>query len=157
MKTDWKKLIISILVCQLAGIIGSLFTTPAIDSWYAFLNKPVLRPPNWLFAPVWLTLYLMMGVSAYLIWQKGLAKKEVKTALAIFLIQLVLNSFWSIIFFGMKNLSLALIEILILWVFILLSIIKFYPTDKKAAWLLVPYLAWVSFASYLTYSILRLN
>ena len=141
----------------MAGIIGSLFTFPAIGSWYEKLNQPSFSPPNWLFGPVWTVLYLMMGVSAYLIWQKGLDNKTVRIALVIFAIQLILNSFWSIIFFGMKNLSFALAEIVILWIFIVLTIIKFYPIDKKAAYLLIPYLLWVSFATFLNYSILRLN
>lgn len=157
MKTSWLKLIVSIVICQLAGIIGSLFTTPAINTWYESLNQPTFRPPNWLFGPVWLVLYLLMGISAYLVWQKGLDKKEVRTALIIFAVQLVLNSFWSIIFFGMKNLSFALAEILVLWLFIILTIFKFYQIDKRAALLLIPYLLWVSFASFLNCSILRLN
>ncbi|MGB6839296.1 MAG: TspO/MBR family protein, partial [Microgenomates group bacterium] len=106
------KLIASIIICQLAGIIGAIFTTPSISDWYAGLNKPFFNPPNWLFGPAWTLLYLLMGISLYLVWkQKG--GIEIRTALIFFTIQLGLNTLWSIIFFGMRLPSVAFIEILI--------------------------------------------
>ena len=98
------RVIVSILACQFAGLIGSMFTMNAIPTWYAALNKPSFTPPNWLFAPAWTTLYLLMGIAAFLVWNKGLEKPGVKRSLAAFLVQLVLNTLWSILFFGMKSL-----------------------------------------------------
>ena len=151
------KLVISIVVCQGAGIIGSLFTTPAIPTWYAALQKPAFTPPNWLFAPAWITLYLLMGIAAFLIWRVGLENRRVRTALIIFLVQLVLNSLWSVVFFGMQSPLYGIIVIIILWLAILLTILKFARISSVAAWLLVPYILWVSFASALNISIWLLN
>ena len=120
------KLIASIIICQLAGIIGAVFTTPSISSWYAGLNKPSFNPPNWVFGPVWTLLYFLMGISLYLVWKQK-EGVETKTALIFFAIQLGLNTLWSIIFFGMRLPSVAFIEILILLLFIVLTIIKFFP------------------------------
>ncbi|HET6477981.1 MAG TPA: TspO/MBR family protein, partial [Dehalococcoidales bacterium] len=108
------KFIISIVVCQCAGIIGSVFTTPAIPTWYATLQKPVFTPPNWLFAPAWITLYLLMGVAAFLIWRIGLDDRRVRVALSIFLIQLVLNALWSVVFFGLQSPLYGFIVIVLL-------------------------------------------
>ncbi len=151
------KLIIAIVVSQLAGIIGSIFTMPSIDGWYALITKPALNPPSWVFGPVWTTLFVLMGISAFLIWKKGLDQKGVKVALGIFLGQLILNTLWSIIFFGLHSPFWAFIEIIFLWLAILTTIVAFYKISKTAGWLLVPYLLWVSFASYLNYSIYALN
>jgi tryptophan-rich sensory protein len=150
------KLVISIIICQLAGMIGSVFTMPAIPGWYVSLNKPSFGPPNWLFGPVWILLYTLMGISLYLVWsRKGSA--GAKTALILFAIQLGLNTLWSLIFFGLRLPSAAFLEILVLWLFILLTILKFFPISKVAAYLLIPYLLWVSFASLLNFYIFRLN
>lgn len=151
------KLIVAIVVSQLAGIIGSIFTSPSIASWYSVLTKPALNPPSWVFGPVWTTLFVFMGISAFLIWKKGLDQKGVKLALGIFLGQLVLNTLWSIIFFGLHSPFWAFIEIIFLWLAILATIVAFYKISKTASWLLIPYLLWVSFASYLNYSIYALN
>ncbi len=153
----WIKLTVSIGVSLLAGAIGSIFTTSSIGDWYAYLQKPELSPPNWLFGPVWITLYILMGIAAALVWQKELRDNQVKRALSIFILQLVLNTLWSIIFFGLKNPGLALIEIIIMWLTILWTIISFYKVSRPAAYLLLPYILWVSFATYLNYAIWRLN
>lgn len=147
------KLIIAIVVSELAGIIGSVFTAPAIPAWYAGLVKPALNPPAWVFAPVWTTLFLLMGIAAFFIWRQGLERGEVKIALGIFIIQLMLNTLWSIIFFGLKNPGAAFAELTLLWLAILATIITFAKISKLAAWLLVPYILWVSFAGYLNFSI----
>ena len=150
----WVKLIVSILICQIAGIIGSIFTTPSITTWYADLQQPAFSPPNWVFGPVWITLYTLMGISLYLVWNK---KNNVKIPLTLFFIQLILNSIWSIIFFGLQNSFYALIEIIILWIAILLTIISFYKISKKASLLLIPYIIWVTLAAILNYYIWVLN
>lgn len=149
------KLVGSIALCQSAGLIGSFFTVSSIQNWYNLLNQPSFRPPNWLFGPVWTILYTLMGISFYLIWiKKG---PLVKQALTIFLIHLFFNATWSIVFFGLHNIFLALINILVIWVFIVVLINKFWSLDKRASILLIPYLAWVSFATILNYSIWILN
>lgn len=150
------KLIASVLISQAAGAIGSLFTVQNIPTWYAGLNKPSFNPPNYLFGPVWITLYFIMGIAFYLVWRKS-ETENIKSAVWLFMIQLALNSVWSIIFFGYKNPMLGFMEIIVMWVFIVLCIVKFYPISKVAAWLLVPYLLWVSFASVLNFKIWMLN
>ncbi len=144
------QLIFSIGICLGVGILGSFFTISAIPTWYVTLNKPFFSPPNWLFAPVWTILYILMGISLYLVW----TKKKVST---IFWIQLIFNVAWSIIFFGMKNPTLALIDIVALWIAIVLTIKSFSKINKLAGQLLIPYLAWVSFASILNLFIVLLN
>jgi benzodiazapine receptor len=119
------------------------------------LNKPFFNPPHWLFGPVWITLYLLMGISLYLIWNND--GKDSKSALIVFSIQLGLNTLWSLLFFGLKNPLLAFIEIILLWLFIVLTILFFYQKSKTASFLLIPYLLWVSFASVLNFSIFYLN
>jgi tryptophan-rich sensory protein len=132
-----------------------VFTTSSIPTWYASLIKPSFNPPNWIFGPVWTTLYLLMGISLYLVWIRG-AKKN-RTALIWFGSQLALNSIWSILFFGLKSPLSAFIEIIFLWITILITIIYFYKTSKPAAYLLIPYILWVSFAAVLNISIVILN
>jgi len=147
----------SIIICQLAGIIGSVFTTSAIPTWFAGLKKPSFNPPSWLFGPVWITLYTMMGVSLYLVWQKRVEIKMVWPAVIFFLIHLAVNASWSIIFFGQKNPGMAFATIILLWLMIVISIALFYRINKTAGLLLIPYLLWVSFASILNYNIWKLN
>ena len=151
------KLIISIAVCQLAGFIGSLFTTPSIPTWYVTLNKPSFTPPNWIFGPVWTSLFLLMGISAYLIWRKGFQHKNVKMALLIFIVQLVLNVLWSILFFGLPSPFSAFVEIIILWLVILLTFVYFIRISQPAGILLLPYLIWVAFAAILNFHLWKLN
>jgi translocator protein len=151
------KLIAFIVISQLAGVVGSLFTFSAIPTWYAALKKPSFSPPNWIFGPVWITLYTLMGIAAYFVWQARDINKLAKPAIIIFLIHLALNALWSILFFGLKNPSLAFLEIIVLWLFIVVLVVLFYKIDKTAGYLLIPYLAWVSFAAFLNFSIWRLN
>jgi benzodiazapine receptor len=154
---DVIKLVVSIVACQCAGAIGSIFTTPAIPTWYAALEKPFFNPPNWLFAPAWITLYLLMGIAAFLVWRKGLGQRGVKAALVVFLVQLVLNALWSVVFFGLKSPLWGVVVILALWVAILLTILRFFKLSTAAGALLLPYILWVSFASVLNVSIWVLN
>lgn len=156
-KANFLKLIIALIIPQIFAIIGSLFTQSSMSDWYLLLEKPVFNPPNWLFGPVWTFLYLLMGIAAFLIWRRGLDKKEVRFSLIVFLFQLSLNLFWSFIFFSLKNPGIAFTEIISLWFAILATIIAFYQIHKKAAYLLIPYLLWVSFAAFLNFSIWQLN
>ena len=152
-----KLLVFSIVICQLAGVVGSFATTSAIPTWYVTLNKPSFNPPNWIFGPVWVTLYALMGISLYLVWQKVKDNKRAKYSVKIFIAHLLLNSLWSIVFFGFRDLSLALDVIAALWLLIVYVIYLFWKIDKRASYLLIPYLFWVSFASILNYSIWQLN
>lgn len=145
------------MICLLAGIIGSVFTYSAIPTWYASLNKPAFNPPNWIFGPVWTFLYITMGIAVYLIWQKGLKHPPAKIAITFFIIQLILNCFWSIAFFGFKSPIAGLMVLILLWIAILATIITYYKISIWAAILLIPYIFWVSFAGILNYSIVKLN
>lgn len=154
---DLPKLIASVAGCELVGLVGSFFTLPAIPTWYADLEKPFFAPPNWVFGPVWTLLYLLMGISFYLIWRQGLENKQVISAVKVFLIQLGLNFLWSPIFFGLQSPLLALLVIIAVWVMIVVTIKTFFPLSKWAAVLLIPYLLWVSFATLLNGAIVVLN
>jgi len=155
MRIDYRKLAISMVICLLAGAIGSIFTMPAIAGWYSTLSKPAWTPPNWAFGPVWTTLYILMGISLYLIWNTRV--RGVKTAMGIFAAQLVLNVLWSFLFFGLQSPLLGMIGIVALWIAILATIIVFYRISRPAAYLLLPYIVWVTIASALNYSVLVLN
>ena len=150
------KLVGSILLSFAAGGLGTLATTPNIPTWYAQLDKPWFNPPNWVFGPVWSTLYLLMGIALWLVW---IAKSDrsKKRAYILFGTQLVLNALWSVVFFGLHQPWAAVIVIVALWIAIALNIREFAKFSKPAAWLLVPYIAWVSFASLLNISIAILN
>lgn len=150
------RLIVSLLLPFVAGAIGSVFTFSEITSWYANLIKPVWNPPNWLFGPVWTILYLMIGVSIYLFWQAA-AKKDVKVGLEIAGLQLVLNALWSLVFFGLHRPAAALLVIVLLWIAIVSNIQTFRSSSVRAAWWLVPYLVWVTFAGVLNYTVFSLN
>lgn len=153
---DIAKLLLAVFICQMAGVIGSFFTAASVSTWYADLAKPEFNPPGWLFGPVWLTLYTLMGISLYLVWKRK-EKQDVTPALLIFFAQLVLNAIWSIIFFGLQSPFYAFIIIVFLWVLIAGSIYFFYRISKTAAYLLIPYILWVSFAAVLNYFIWMLN
>lgn len=153
---EGKQIFISISLCLSAGFVGSIFTTPSIPTWYAGINKPSFNPPGWIFGPVWTILYIFMGVSLYLVWKNGINKKN-KPAIIVFAAQLFLNILWSFLFFKLQSPLLAFIEIVVLWLMILATIIKFQKLSQTAARLLFPYLFWVSFAAILNYSIYSLN
>ena len=157
MKADYRKLVVSIGGSLMAGVAGSIYTAQSVKSWYPTLSKPWFNPPAWVFGPVWTLLFIMMGVSFYLVWTKGKKKKLHSEAMAVFLVQLILNVTWSYLFFSWKNITLALAEIVVLWVMILLTIKKFMMIDKTAGYLMWPYLAWVSFATVLNLAIVWLN
>jgi translocator protein len=152
MKLNIVKLIASIGICLLAGAIGSIFTSKSVSTWYSTINRPSFNPPNWLFGPVWTILFILMGIALYFVWTLG-----DKQAMIVFAVQLLLNILWSALFFGLKAPFYAFLEIIILWAAILMTIFVFYRVSPKAAYLLVPYILWVSFAAILNFSIWRLN
>ncbi|MBW8199746.1 TspO/MBR family protein [Flagellimonas abyssi] len=148
---------LSVLVCLAIGFLASIATQSSVNDWYVTLNKPSFTPPNYLFAPVWTALYIMMGVAAGIVWSKGYHHIWVKTALYHFVFQLLLNALWSIVFFGLKNPLGGMVVILVLLTMIILTIKWFRVISKPAALLMVPYVLWVAFASALNYKIWELN
>lgn len=151
------RLAISILICQTAGVIGSFFTAPAVPGWYAGLVKPALTPPGWVFAPVWITLYLLMGVALYLVWRVSGTDRRAAPAIAAFAAQLGLNAAWSWLFFGLRNPLAGLIGIVLLLVAIAYTMILFRRISRAAFVLLIPYIIWTGFAAWLNYGLWRLN
>ena len=151
------KLFISILIPLLIGGSAGFFATSGVNGWYALANKPSFNPPNWIFAPVWTTLYILMGIALYLVWKSTATASIKQTAILLFVVQLTLNFFWSILFFKFQLTGWAFVEIIAMWVAILFTILWFGKISSTAAWLLVPYICWVSFASLLNYSIWKLN
>ena len=152
------RIAIVVIICLAVGYLSGMVTRTSITTWYPTLVKPSFNPPNWIFAPVWTSLYVMMGVAAGLIWNQITTQKAAVTkALQFFTIQLVLNALWSYLFFGLHNLMLATIEVVLLWLMIFETYSQFAKINKTASYLMLPYLAWVSFASVLTASIWWLN
>jgi len=139
------------------GGFSGFFTSSGVNGWYVMANKPWFNPPNWIFAPVWTLLYILMGISFYLIWKADTNHQIKQTAIILFAIQLVLNFFWSLIFFKAQEPGWAFAEILLMWIMILFTILWFSKISSTAAWLLVPYICWVSFASVLNYAVWKLN
>jgi tryptophan-rich sensory protein len=154
--TDILKLVASVILCQIAGFLGSLFTTPAIPTWYATLKKPFFTPPNWIFSPVWISLFILMGISLFFVWRRQ-GHPQFKKALIFFFVQLILNVLWSLAFFGLRLPLLGFIDIILLWIAILLTILHFLKVSKFAGVLLIPYLLWVGFATLLNLSLWILN
>jgi benzodiazapine receptor len=144
-------------LCLAVGTIGSIFTSPSIPGWYASLNKPWFTPPNWVFAPVWTILYLLMGIAAYKVFAKGIENEGVREALSMFAVQLILNVLWSILFFGLHSPLLGFICIMFLWAAIAMTLMKFYLLSTAAGHLLIPYILWVSFAALLNLFVWILN
>ena len=153
---DILKLVASVILCQIAGFLGSLFTTPAIPTWYKTLNKPFFTPPNWIFSPVWISLFILMGISLFFVWRRQ-GHPQLRIALFFFFVQLILNVLWSVAFFGLRSPLLGLMDIVLLWIGILLTIQNFSKVSKFAGVLLLPYLLWVSFAALLNFSLWFLN
>ncbi len=148
---------ISITVCLLAGFLGAIATQSSVHTWFPTLSKPFFNPPNWVFAPVWSILYILMGVASGLIWSKGFHHKWVKTAMYHFIFQLLLNVLWSMVFFGMQEIFIALLIIIGLLVLLLFTYKHFKVVNKFSAYLLIPYILWVSFALALNLAIWKLN
>ena len=151
------RLILCIAICQMAGVIGSIFTASSVATWYTTLNKPWFSPPGSVISAVWILLFVLMGISLFLVWRQGISGADSKIALAVFAAQLLVNTLWSYAFFGLQSPLAGVVVIVVLWLLILQTIIRFWPIRKGAALLLVPYIIWVSFAGFLNYSIWRLN
>lgn len=150
------KLIISIAIPVVTGLIASWFTSRSVDTWFTTLNRPSIAPPNWVFGPVWTLLYVLMGISLYIIWRRTESIQKEK-ALFIFGLQLACNFLWSFFFFYMRKPSFALVDIIVLWVLIVVMIVRFYRLSPTAGLLNIPYLLWVSFAMALNYQYWKLN
>ncbi|MFA9190400.1 TspO/MBR family protein [Flavobacterium sp. FZUC8N2.13] len=152
------KILAAVVICLAIGYFSGIVTRSAILDWYPTLEKPIFNPPNWIFAPVWTALYIMMGVAAGLVWNRiSIETEAVKKAMVFFIIQLALNALWSYLFFGLRNPMLAGLEIIVLWLMIYETYLQFSKINKTAGYLFIPYLAWVSFAAVLNASIWWLN
>lgn len=155
--SSFVKLVIAITIPVLIGGASGFFTVSGVESWYQTIQKPSWNPPNWVFGPVWTTLYVMMGIALWLVWKEDTSKELKLIAGILFAAQLTLNFFWSFIFFKLEQPGFAFLEILFMWVAILATIFAFAQVNKRAAWLLVPYISWVSFAAILNFTIWRMN
>lgn len=153
---DWLVLAGFIALCLGAGAVGSWFTMPALDVWYAALRKPSWNPPNWVFAPVWTALYLTMAVAAWMVWRRA-GVGAARTALILFVVQLILNVAWSALFFALRSPALGVAGIVALWAALVATIVSFGRISAGAAWLMIPYLVWVTFAGALNVAVWRLN
>ena len=156
-KNELFRLILSIIICQMAGVIGSIFTAGSVTSWYPTLVKPSFSPPGFYIGLIWIVLFTLMGISLFLIWRETPSNPAARNALYFFAAQLIVNVLWSVAFFGMRSPISGLVVIAFLWVLILITIIKFWPINRTAALLLIPYIVWVSIAAYLNFSLWRLN
>ena len=156
-KLDIRKLLVSVLICESVGVAGSLFTVVSLSSWYNALNKPFFAPPNWMFAPLWVILYFLMGIAGYLIWKSVKSNPKARIALILFTLQLMLNFSWTAIFFGQRLAVGGLVVISMLWVVLLATIIAFYRVAWRPAVLLMPYFIWVIFAMVVNIYIVLLN
>ena len=156
MSKDWLGWAVFVAICFFAAAIGSWFTAGSVKSWYPTLLKPPGTPPAWVFGPVWSTLYLLMGTAAWLVWRQR-SDSDVTLALTLFFAQLALNATWSFVFFGLRRPGLALLEIVVLLAAIIAMITSFVPLSRPAFWLMTPYVAWVSYATFLNFGIWRLN
>ncbi len=155
--SDWFKLVISLVTPQIAGGIGAIATRSSLSSWYAQLDKPSFTPPSWIFGPVWITLYILMGLSAFLVWHRGWDRLGVKPALTVYGAQLAVNTLWSWAFFGNRSPLGGIVVIIVLWALILVTMIRFFRVSRLAGILLIPYFLWVTFAGVLNYSFYTLN
>lgn len=157
MVVDFYRLFVSVFICQLAGFVTGILNSKSIEGWYAKLKKPFFNPPNWVFAPVWTFLYLLQGISLFLVWSSGLKSEDTFFALIMFFFQLMLSMSWSFLFFGKKSLFMSLGDIVFLIFAIIITMLSFFDISSTATYLLIPYLAWVVFAMILNFSIWVLN
>jgi benzodiazapine receptor len=154
---DWLLLGASLVLTFVAAAIGGVVTARPVRTWYGTIRKPAWNPPDWLFGPVWTVLYILMGLALWRVWRVGWDQPGVRLPVILFLVQLVLNVLWSVIFFGLRRINWAVVEIVLLWCFLLATMIAFFAVEPLAGWLLVPYLAWVTFAGVLNFTVWQLN
>lgn len=153
-----RRLVARVVIFTLAvGLLSGLSMSESIDTWYAGLARPWFAPPNWVFGPVWTLLYILMGIGAGLVWLSGLERSDVRSAMWLYAVQLLFNAAWSVIFFGLHAIGWALAEMAVLWVLIIATMFAFARVRRESAWLLLPYICWVSFAFILNFSYWRLN
>ncbi len=157
MKKRFLRIGIAVVACVLIGFLSSIASKTSLDTWYASIQKPSFTPPNWIFGPVWILLYVLMGIAAGIVWSKGFYHKWVKTALYHFGFQLLLNAAWPIFFFGLQNPFIALLDIVALFILLLFTIKWFTVVNSTAAYLMIPYVVWVAFATALNFGIWQLN
>lgn len=155
-RASWFSLLPFVVICLAAAGIGSFFTNTSVNTWYPQLRRPEWTPPNWIFGPLWKALYGMMAISAWLVWRTA-DWPVARSALSLFAIQLALNPVWSVVFFGLRRVGAAFAEILLLWMMVIATAVAFLPLSLLAAWLLLPYVVWVAFASYLNFRIWQMN
>ena len=155
--SDWIKAPVSIISSFLIGFAGNVFNFESLETWYPTLIKPDWTPPNWIFAPVWSTLFILMGISTFLVWREGFDKRNVKIALGVYVIQFALNLMWSWTFFGLQSPLFGFIVIVVLWIAIFANIVVYARVSKIAAAILIPYIVWVTIASVLNFSVYVLN
>ncbi|MFX0096975.1 MAG: TspO/MBR family protein [Candidatus Hodarchaeota archaeon] len=155
--SDWIKAPVSIISSLLIGFAGNIFNFESLETWYPTLIKPDWTPPNWIFAPVWSTLFILMGISTFLVWREGFDKRNVKIALGVYVIQFALNLMWSWAFFGLQSPLFGFIIIVVLWIAIFVNIVVYARVSKVAAAILIPYIVWVTIASLLNFSVYVLN
>ncbi|MFX0068901.1 MAG: TspO/MBR family protein [Promethearchaeota archaeon] len=155
--SDWIKAPVSIISSLLIGFAGNIFNFESLETWYPTLIKPGWTPPNWIFAPVWSTLFILMGISTFLVWREGFDKRAVKIALGVYVIQFALNLMWSWAFFGLQSPLFGFIVIVVLWIAIFANIVVYARVSKLAAAILIPYIVWVTIASLLNFSVYVLN
>jgi translocator protein len=153
----WLALVGFLAICLLSGVLGGMVTAQSIDDWYPLIAKPSWQPPSWVFAPVWTTLYLLMAVAAWLVWRHGARFSGVRFALVLFFVQLALNALWPFVFFGAHEIGLAVVNIMALWIVLALTIWAFFGVSAWAGILMLPYIAWVTFAGFLNYTIWQMN
>lgn len=149
--------IVAVLIPEAVGALSGWATRSGVRTWYVDLEKPAFTPPSWVFAPAWITLYFLMGVASWLVWRQGADRPEVRAALGLYAAQLVLNGLWSLLFFGARRPGIALVEIVVLFVLIVATTWRFFPLSRAAGWLMVPYAAWVAFATALNAGIWWMN
>lgn len=154
---DFHKLLIAVVGCELVGFFSAMFTLQSIPVWYNYLHKPSFNPPNWVFGPVWTILYVLMGISLYLVWREGTKKKKVADAMKMFLVQLLCNYLWSFAFFGMTSILAGFVDIILLLITLIITMVLFFRVSKTAFYLLIPYLLWVGFATILNAALIPLN
>lgn len=154
---DIGRLVAAVAVSQLAGAVSSVFAASSVSTWYVTLAKPSFTPPGWLFGPVWVALYALMGIAAWLVWREGLDERTVRVGLVLFAVQLVLNAAWSLIFFWLRLPAHAFVEIVVLWAAAAATTVVFARVSKLAAALMTPYIVWTAFAAVVNFSIARLN
>lgn len=153
----WGGALLAVLICEGVGVGAGLATQSSVETWYPTLDKPAFTPPSWLFSPVWITLYALMGIAVWLVGRQGWNRPQVRLAIGLFVVQLVLNGLWSAVFFGARSIGGGLLVIVLLWLALAVTTRRFFTVRRAAGWLLVPYLLWVTYAGALNVALWWMN